>query len=50
MSENNPFVPDNLIIGDLKNLHNGSFFDILDFERSEIINMLLKTIPIKIIC
>ena len=32
MSENNPFVPDNLIIGDLKNLHNGSFFGILDLK------------------
>ena len=50
MSENNPFVPDNLIIGDLKNLHNGSFFWHFGFERSEIINMMLKSIPIKITC
>ena len=35
MSENNPFVRDNLIIGDLKNLHNGSFlaFWILKGQR-----------------
>ena len=50
MSENHPFFRDNPIIGDLKNLHNGSFLDILDFERSEIINMLLKSIEIKIVC
>ena len=51
MSENNPFVRDNLIIGDLKKPHiTVVFFWHFGFERSEIINILLKSIPIKIVC